>query len=467
MERLRGVMGYYSKRVWDDRTHTSRAALPSDPERSCFNAYVPHLLKDWKLTVPYSTWRRVDAAVERCHRLKKLTIGREPVSEWLLDRSEALASSTIEGIHPSSRRVARAEAQLTLFGDPPKEAETQVLRNIAASKHAIQTGCAGRDLTVDGIREIHSVLMGDHDPIAGTIRERQNWVGGGALGTPMRARHVAPPPERVPDLMEDLVEYINSEADEDPVVRAGVAHAQFETIHPFSDGNGRTGRALIQFLLHRDGLVSGGALPISSALMLNKEQYFDSLNGCRAICEPDDPERSTRLLPWIEQFAEATSAAAVLKERLLGHIDALGERWKKAVVGSGMRHSGATLRLLRALPEHPVLTVNSIAGLLQMNKRTAQRAVNQLTALKILEQRSAGRRNRAFVCSDIMDAFAESVRQQPTTNLTLMPPPDDFDIEPRIAKHRMCGARTAQNTPCKHPRPRDGGSCPAGHKPRQ
>lgn len=462
-------MGRNEQRFWDDRIHTSRAALASDPERECFAAYVPHPINGWKPELHVDTWRQVSMAGERCAGLAQVAGSRLIASEWLLDRSESIASSTIEEIRPSARRVARAEAQLNLFGERPADTEMQALRNVAATQRAIDLGASGSDLTTEKLCDIHATLMGDDDSIAGLIRERQNWVGSGALGNPLTARHVGPPPEFVSGLLDDLVDYVNRE-DGIPIVRAAIAHAQFETIHPFADGNGRTGRALMQYMLRRDEVMHGGALPVSAALMLNKAAYFDALDETRIVCAADDSERSKSLRSWIEMLAQSASHACVLRERLITHVDALSERWARQARQAGIRTSNAAFKLLEELPRHPVVTAGSAADVLSVSPRTAQRAVDRLAKLGILELRSAGRRNRVFECGDMMDAFAESTREQPAANLTLSTATGALESTTPEAGSaaaydggHTCGALTQRGRRCGHPRPRPGGTCPAGH----
>ena len=145
-------------------------------------------------------------------------------------------------------------------------------------------------------------------------------------------------------------------------------------------------------MLRREGLAEASAMPISSALMLNREQYFDALDGSRIICAPDDPRRSRAFRPWVEMLARATDHACVLRERLSSHIAALSQRWEHQARRVGVRPSSAAFRLLKMLPQHPVITAESAAGLLSAEPRTAQRAVSRLAKLGILEQRSAGTR---------------------------------------------------------------------------
>ncbi|WP_419838682.1 Fic family protein [Candidatus Poriferisodalis sp.] len=461
-------MGRTERRYWDNRENISRAARAGDPQDLLFDAYVPHPIAGWEPVLGSRTWARLSRSSERCRALSE-TLGQGDLpAEWLLSRAESIASSTIEDIRPSARRVARAEAQLGLFGEKPPDAEMQALRNIGVTRHASDLAQSGASFTVESLCDMHETLMGD-DPIAGRLRERQNWVGAGALKGPLAARHVGPPPEHVLGLLEDLVEYVHRD-DGDPLVRAAIAHAQFETIHPFPDGNGRTGRALIQFMLLREEVIGRGTLPISSALMIERPRYFDALDSFRLVCAPDDEARSRSAQPWIEMLAEATFHACILHDRLNSHVEALRQRWAAQATAKRIRPSSAAFRLLDHLPANPVLTADSARRLLDTNERTARHAVARLADAGILEQRSAGRRNRVFECGDMMDAFTESAREQPAANLTLSTPvgapgPTLPGTEETAKEEAggICGARTRRGTQCGHPRPRLGGKCPAGH----
>ena len=137
------------------------------------------------------------------------------LTEWLLNRAESLASSSIEGLDLSARRVARAEARLSLFDEHPSQEEMQALRNIEVTAYARELAATGEAMSVERLRQLHATLMGE-DPIAGRIRNRQNWVGAGLFGGPQQAHHVGPPPEVVPELLDDLIAFINAPTDGSP-----------------------------------------------------------------------------------------------------------------------------------------------------------------------------------------------------------------------------------------------------------
>lgn len=457
-------MGRTVDRHWDSRTYTSRDAWPNDPPRTVFQAYIPHPINGWMPDLRADLWHQVSSTTERCRAVQRTIETGSLSAEWLLERAESLASSTIEGIRPSARRVARAEVQLALFGEQPPSDDMQALRNIWVTQHARDLAANSSELTIESLLRLHETLMGESDPIAGQIRDRQNWVGAGALGGPLRASHVGPAPEDVPGLLKDLVAFVNVGDGESPLVRAALAHAQFETIHPFPDGNGRTGRALLQYMCLREGLSGESALPISSALMLAKQDYFDALDSTRILCAPDDPHRSRAMHAWIDLFSQAADHACRLHERLNEHVEVLMGRWVAAARAQSIRPSSAAFRLLSHLPSNPVLNTDRTRALLQTTERTARHAVSQLVAAGILVQRSAGRRNRVLECPDMMDAFTEAARGQPADNLTLGKHSDGAGSED-VRPPSLCNAKTLRGGRCKHPSPTPGRRCQAGHDP--
>ena len=209
--------------------------------------------------------------------------------------------------------------------------------------------------------------------------------------------------------------------------------------------------------------------------MLTRRDYFDALDATRVVCSPEDPERSRAFWSWIERLAVASDHACRLHDRLNAHVDALLQLWADTAGQHRIRPSSAAFRLLTHLPTTPVVTAGIARRLLGSTERTARNAVSRLAEAGILAQRSAGRRNRVFECVTMMDAFTEASRQQPADNLTLLPAPGPHRAASPTGTGRspsaggdarLCNAATARGHGCTHPRPRPGGSCPAGH-PRQ
>ena len=355
-----------------------------------------------------------------------LPAGAASPAEWLLTRAESAASSTIEGVRPSARRLARAEAQLALGGQPPPYQDREALGNVSATRLALEMGAAGGTVTIEDLCSIHAALMGS-DPEAGQMRTRQNWMGAGLSSTPLNASFVPPPPEAVPSLVEDLVAAMNEPA-RSPLVHAAVVHAQFETIHPFADGNGRTGRALVQLMLRRSGLATACSPPISSALALDRDAYIGALRSNRPVCVPDDPRRSAALTAWIELCADACSQACDYTQRIVSHVSALQQDWRNRLIARGVRRSNSVMRLIDVLPSNPVLNAASAADLLAVDPRTARRSIDLLVAAGILVQRSAGRRNRVYEVESVIDTLAVLARgafQGPSLNTPPTPKADD------------------------------------------
>ena len=188
--------------------------------------------------------------------------------------------------------------------------------------------------------------------LGGVLREEQGWIGGGSFN-PCNAAYVPPPPDRVPELMHDLVAYVNTDY-HSPLTQAAVAHAQFETIHPFGDGNGRAGRALIHIVLQRRGLAPRFVPPISLVLSTWLDSYIEGLTGFRHEGPAESAQRDDALHPWLDLFASATRRACDDALRYSNRIDQLTDEWNKKL---GRYRRGSALALLVAvLPGVPLLT---------------------------------------------------------------------------------------------------------------
>ena len=374
-----------------------------------FAVFVPHRLNGWRVDLDGESVERVMVAEEAVRTLNdRCDPAMVLPAEWLIRRAEGAASTTIEGIHPSARRLARAEARLTSGGERPRDPDIEALRNIRAVEHALAVAAQARPVTVADIGDIHDVLMGDH-PSAGLVRTIQNWIGTGSVySTPLDAAYVPPPPEYVPRLLDDLVEYVNLPLSH-PVVAMAVAHAQFEAIHPFGDGNGRTGRALMQLMLQRCRLSPACTVPISSSLALRRETYIDALDGAHIECRSDDPQRSHAMRDVVTLFADATADAARYAGQLIDRVGAIRAEWGRVAAEAGITPRSAGGQLLEHLTSNPALNAERAAVLLGSSWRTGARAVEQLEAAGILVQRNAGRRNRVFEAPAMTSAFAEAV----------------------------------------------------------
>ena len=377
-----------------------------------FNAFVPHPITGWSPLLDARTWQTTrqaeDAAAEVCTHDADGADG-EGGARWMAVRLESSASSQIEGIHVPARRLVRGEAQ------PERIAATDwavgaVIGNIAATEHALTLGASAAPVTVDDICSIHRALMGD-DPIAGRVRTEQNWIGA-RYSTPPNAVFVPPPPELVPQLLDDLAASIN-EGDWPAVVHAAVVHAQFEAIHPFDDGNGRTGRALMLLMLARSGLTKSAVLPISATLAQRRARhvqtldYLQVLNDAHRVCDAGSVERSEALNGWITLLADAVTNAATHLSMLSGEVAEIRQNWRRALKQRRTADSNTAMDLIDVLPRHPIVGVNDAAELLGANSRTARRSIQRLDDVGILAQTNDGKRNRLYEATDITNTLAE------------------------------------------------------------
>ncbi|MGH3251818.1 MAG: Fic family protein [Trebonia sp.] len=241
----------------------------------------------------------------------------------------------------------------------------------------------------------------------GLFREEQNWIGGSGYN-PCSAAFVPPPHEFVEDLMADLCAFSSTNV-LPAVAQAAIAHAQFETIHPFVDGNGRTGRALIHLILRRRGLAIHVLPPVSLVLATWAQSYIDGLTQFRFVGAPTSPGAVEGLNTWVERFASACTRsvadATTFEERTV-HLE---QQWRERL--GPIRANSATDLLLRSLPGAPILTADSAAALIGRTFKPAADAIQRLADAGILRQVSVGRRNRAFEAPEVIAAFTDLERQ--------------------------------------------------------
>jgi len=210
-------------------------------------------------------------------------------------------------------------------------------------------------------------------------------------------------------MMGDLVARVNH-GQGHPLVEMAIVHAQFEMIHPFGDGNGRTGRALIQVMLQRSRMPTPSTLPISSSLALRKGEYMEALGEASVVCAPDASARSHAVRQWIALAADAMSDAAFYAERLIKQVARVQADWHQRLHDTSAKKSTAAIRLLDHLPSHPVLNAEKAAGLLGSSWRTGARSLTALEQVGVLVQRSAGKRNRVYEAEAITGAFAAAIQ---------------------------------------------------------
>jgi Fic family protein len=345
-----------------------------------------------------------EAAISRLNIEASALADTEALARLLL-RAESVASSRIEGLEIGARKLLRAE-----LGERTVEGTAEeVLGNIDAMKAAIGEIGPGDQITVDTVLRFHSRLMvrfRDREH-AGQLRQKQNWIGGSAYN-PCSAAFVPPPPELVPDLLTDLCSFCNGDS-LPAVAQAALAHAQFETIHPFSDGNGRTGRGLIHLVLRRRGLATRVLPPISLILATRANDYVEGLAATRYHGPATGKEAHEGLNLWIGGFAGACTRAVEDAASFEQRVQQIQHRWR-ARLGQ-VRSGSATDLLVHSLPGAPVLTVNGAAELIGRSFPQTNEAMARLAKAGVLSQVTVGRRNRAYEAKDIINAFTDLERQ--------------------------------------------------------
>jgi len=401
------------------------SGLPRRDRRSCeYEVYLPDALGERTFTLDGPVAADVaeaERAVTRLNLEARVLSNSEALARLLL-RSESVASCKIEGLEVEARRLLRAEAARELGETATDVTACEVLGTIDAMTYAISSVAEGDPITLDLLLETHRRLLAGSrlEEHGGRIRERQNWIGGSSFN-PCSAVFVPPPPEMLEDYLVDLCGFCNTDS-LPAVAQAAIAHAQFETIHPFIDGNGRTGRALIHMVLRRRGLVPRVLPPVSLVLATWAPDYIAALMATRYLGSPTSPAAYEGLNGWIGLLAAATKRAVAdataFEERMAG----LETKWR-ATLGR-VRKNSATDLLLAALPAAPILTVQGAASLVGRSVQAANEAISRLSKAGVLSQLTMGRRNRAFEARQLVRAFTDLERQlaSPTGDARTAPP---------------------------------------------
>ncbi len=362
--------------------------VPPRYRRACaYDAFLPDPIAGW---TPELSPGVVATVAEAQHALAAIERDASPALAplaRLLLRTEAIASSKIEGMQVGARELARAEARHDLGARVGPKAR-EVIASIDAMQLALDDAARTSAVTLGGLRDIHRLLLADAPAwtTPGELRVHQNWIGGNNYN-PCRADYVPPPPDRVEAMLADLLRA----AAEDVVpgiVQCAIVHAQFETIHPFNDGNGRVGRALIHVLLRHRGLVSGFTPPISVVLAGDRDRYIELLVQFRA----GDIE------PWVEHFAVAVAQSVTIARRYTDDVSTLRTAWREQVSARAPtpRADAAVWLLLDRLPGHPVITAAVAAAITGRSKPAIGQAIGQLVDAGVLRPLSSGNRNRAW-----------------------------------------------------------------------
>ncbi|WP_051476948.1 Fic family protein [Arthrobacter sp. Br18] len=385
----------WEQRTWEptaDRGESHRTRLRA---RGPYDAAVPPFIAHLDLPPlrPGTAVRAEDAITELVRFDVEFSAFTASFAAILL-RSESASSSEIEQLTAQPKSIALAE----LGGKSGPNA-----RLIVANTRAMEAAIAlSADLDEDAVLAMQAVLLADtHPEYTGRWRDQPVWIGGGAANSPHAASFVPPHADRVPALMTDLVAF--AQRTDLPVMpQLAIAHAQFETIHPFPDGNGRTGRALIHSMLHRLGITRNLTVPVSAGLLQNTAGYFEALTAYR--------EGSPT--PIIDAFSAAFTSALSNGRQLVADLEEF-RSW--AAAATSARKGSAGARIVDLLLQHPVIDAKTVASLLGITAQNAQNGLDRLVAEGILLPSGEGRRNRTFESELVLaalDAFAQRARRR-------------------------------------------------------
>ncbi len=370
----RGVLGRYEHRTTAQEPFEAFVPRPLPP--------VPPLAIDAGLL---DLLGRAERALGRLDGLSTL-LPDPSLFLYIYVRKEALLSSQIEGTQSSLSDLLLYESQ-EVPGVPLADVQ-DVSRYVAALDHGIARVRSGFPLSSRLIREIHGVLLADgrgSDKAPGEFRRTQNWLGGTRPGN---ALFVPPPPEEVEACIGDLEKFLHSETDPTPaLIKAALAHVQFETVHPFLDGNGRVGRLLITLILCAEGILSEPLLYLSLYFKTHRQRYYELLQTVR---QQGDWET------WLRFFLEGVATTAEEASASARQILDLFARDRRKVEELG-RPAGSALRVHQLLQRHPLLTIRRAAEELRLSTPTVTTALGHLERLGIVEETTGRPRDRLFV----------------------------------------------------------------------
>ncbi len=392
---------------------------------SCeYEAYVPDLLAVRNIVLDGDVAADVadaELAIARLDGDASALVETEALARILL-RAESVASSRIEGLQVGVGRLLRAEVERDLSGRVKDVTATEVLANIDAMQFAAQSIGPGDEIALTSLLEIHRRLLSGTwlEEHGGRVRAQQNWIGGSAHN-PCSAVFVPPPPEMLAQLLDDLCAFCNEDS-LPAVAQAAIAHAQFETIHPFVDGNGRTGRALIHLILRRRGLACRVLVPVSLVLATWAQDYIAGLSITRYRGSASSQAAREAINVWVARFAAACSRAVADAAAFEARVAGIENSWR-AQLGP-IRRGSATELLLRALPGAPLITVGGAAALVGRSYAAVNEALARLLEAGVIRQVGVGRRNRAFEAPDCVAAFTDLERQlaSPVGNTSVAAP---------------------------------------------
>jgi len=366
-------------------------------------AFVPNPLPPAPpLDLAGGTQSLMDAALLACGRLDGVSalLPDPDLFLYAYVRREAVLSSQIEGTQSSLSDLLLFE----LEGAPgaPFNDVVEVSNYVAALQHGITRLREGFPISGRLLREVHGILLSHGrgaGKLPGEFRRTQNWIGGTRPGN---AAFVPPPPGRVADAMSELESFLHDETTMPALVKAALAHVQFETIHPFLDGNGRVGRLMIPLVLHADGILHQPLLYLSLYFKQHRAEYYRLLDVVRR-----DGDWETWVAFFLEGVASTANAAVETAHRLLG----LFEQDEKRVRAFGFgRRMASVLQILAALRQRPVATIQELSKRSGLTIPTATNGITALVEAGVAEELTGRKRNRAFAYRQLLEILNEGAQ---------------------------------------------------------
>ncbi len=331
-----------------------------------------------------------------------LTLPNSNLFVLMYVRKEAVLSSQIEGTQSSLQDVLAAEAKI--FGADRSKDTNEVINYIRAMNYGLER-LADLPVSVRLIREIHAELLsrsrGSH-LTPGELRTSQNWIGPEGC-TLNEADFVPPPPHEVSGALGQLESFLNNPGSIPPLIWIGLAHAQFETIHPFLDGNGRVGRLLITFLLCRQQVLLKPVLYLSHYFKRHRQRYYEELQSVR-----DNGTWESWLNFFVRGIVEVSQQATDTARSIL----TLREKHRSVIAENLGRAAGNGHRVLEHLYEQPVVWVNYVQDLVGTTYPAANNLVSRMVDCGILQEFTGQSRNRIFRYRDYIDLFHDDASQE-------------------------------------------------------
>jgi Fic family protein len=378
-------------RTTDPWRQSARGGVKADRMLREVTVSLPPHIADLTPRVPSRIATEIDKAVREITLLDADHGGHLASLSTLLLRAESVASSKIEQVEASLDDYARA-----LHGVRSNSSAMSMVASTKALADLVDSTTDGLPVALGSILQAHAVLMAD-DPSegaqAGRVRTVQNWIEGSDF-SPRNASYVPPPPGLVPGYLDDLLRFVNRD-DVSALVQAAIAHAQFESVHPFTDGNGRIGRALVNTILRRRGTTRRVAIPLASAIVARRQDYFDTLTSYR------DGDAG----PIVEAFAFGSLIAARESRTTALRLAALPEEWR--TLASHPRRGSAAAQIVGSLLDFPLFSAEEAAERLGGATSSVYAAIARLHEAGVIRPLTQRTRNQIWVAGALVDELED------------------------------------------------------------